>query len=662
MKKFFLVILIIFALEYFSSAVDNASFRTALRYAQVARSLSLEGKWTEALEQTERGLAYEKNFSDLLYLKAYSLAALGEKKYLAIDCVKQAVENNLWREINPDSARILYANYMSDTNRSGEALKILDSKPAIFSSDAEFIRAKSNYRLGNFSAARKNISTARKVFTGDERFALLFFQIENPYDTDVLLAKQLVKLVDTWKRFAPEILIYASHFVDEEEQKQMLLEFEKINKISLDYIIFALETQLKTADEALNLFATIGNKNFKQSQLEKFYSLLIENTHKEIYFKLLNNYSGIVTKDYSKDYIEDFYAYYENGQLIKVEFFEIQDDFLTFEAEYKNNEIIKLDYSKYNMNFEYSKYPDVSRIKFETGEDVILVPNEIQFKIIEHINFQDKSNITFIFPEYVFENAKQLTFKNFINNVAGFKTTTDERVNGTIHFTVLNGQIITANYYSSTGNKFAYAAFENGLPLFRNVDNDMDGRFEVTEFYSFDEQNYINIQTEKEQHTMGKILFGTLHPPKGLYLSKVVCDLDGNSINDYFEIYKENNTKVCGWDIDDDGVYDIGFSNDAQGNEEIFYRDFTTGKNVYCVLKNHKPVLIKKQNMEIPVTKDDSYEFYWIGKVGKNNEAKIIMQKLNSSYGLDIFEIGDKKIFAFKVNGFCFGEIIDEIF
>ena len=216
MKKFFLVILIIFALEYFSSAVDNASFRTALRYAQVARSLSLEGKWTEALEQTERGLAYEKNFSDLLYLKAYSLAALGEKKYLAIDCVKQAVENNLWREINPDSARILYANYMSDTNRSGEALKILDSKPAIFSSDAEFIRAKSNYRLGNFSAARKNISTARKVFTGDERFALLFFQIENPYDTDVLLAKQLVKLVDTWKRFAPEILIYASHFVDEE--------------------------------------------------------------------------------------------------------------------------------------------------------------------------------------------------------------------------------------------------------------------------------------------------------------------------------------------------------------------------------------------------------------------------------------------------------------
>lgn len=663
MKKRFCIILLLTLCVVSLFCKDGPNFRTALRYAQVARGLTMEGDFSEALNQVEKGLAYEENFSDLLYIKAFCLSALGEKKYLAKECVEKAVKNNSYREINPQQGRILYASYLVDTMDCEKALDVLDATPVIFTSDGEYLRAIANYRLGNFAAARKNISNGRKVFGGDTRFPLLFFSMENPFNVDLKLTEQLLKLLDKWKS-EPEILVYASKFVEAEKQIEMLKEYEALvaNKKSFEYVLTSLECQHLEQNVAIEKFiGLMDNSVIKQNDLERLLKYPLTDENINTVFEFMKNSSFILSQDFTKDFVADFFVYYEKGKIYKTEFFEKQDDRLTFRGIIKDESVASVNYEKFNMDFDYYKYPDVERMKFSTGENVHLVSNEIHLKLLDISPFEklndEKSQVnkvTLVNPIYT-----NYTFDNFINNISRFTSPTDERTNGYILFTVLNGKITSANYYNEIGKQFAFTAFDDGLPIFRNVDGDDDGNFEITEYYKFNKEDYTNYQSAEEKIVMDKNLFGTLHSPKGLYLTKIEADLNNDYICDYFEIFKENNTKICGWDTDNDGIDDIGFVNYSDGYFDIFYKDYISKENVYCKLKDNIPVSMLKKNIESPVTKDEVYDLYWIGDVPENNIASYLIENLQDVLGIQIFETDGKKIVATKVGDFLFGEIID---
>lgn len=663
MKKRFCIFLLLTLFMVSLFGIDGPNFRTALRYAQVARGLTMEGEFSEALTQVEKGLAYDENFSDLLYIKAFCLSALDEKKYLAKECVEKAVINNSYREINPQQGRILYASYLADTMECEKALEVLDATPVIFTSDSEYLRALANYRLGNYSAARRNISNGRKVFGGDTRFPLLFFSMESPFYVDVKLVEQLLKLLDKWKN-EPEILVYASKFVEAEKQLEMLKEYESLvgENISFEYVLTALECQYLEQNVAVEKFISLMKKNIiKQNYVERLINYpLTEDCIKTIQ-EFMTTSSYVLSQDFTKDTVADFFVYYENGKLCKTEFYEKQDDRLTFQAQIKENSVTSVNYEKFNMDFDYYKYPDVERMKFSTGENIHLVSNEIHIKLLDILPFEkissEASEINMV--NIVSPISTNYTFDNFIENISSFTTPTDERRNGYILFTVLNGNITSGNYYNENGKQFAFTAFDNGLPIFRNVDGDDDGNFEITEYYNFNKNDYKNYQSENEKIVMDKNLFGTLRSPFGLYLEKIEADLNKDYICDYFEIFKENNTKICGWDTDGDGIDDIGFVNYPDGCFDIFYKDFVTKENVYCKLNNNVPISILKNNIEYSVTKDHTYDLYWIGDIPENSIATYLIENVQDVLGVQVYEVDGIKIIATKVGDYLFGEVID---
>ena len=81
------------------------------------------------------------------------------------DPVARAAEMRLFYEnrmnmidrIAKETDPSLYSYILSHTLRGEQAIEVLDSKPVIFSADAEYIRAKSYYRIGQKENARLKI-------------------------------------------------------------------------------------------------------------------------------------------------------------------------------------------------------------------------------------------------------------------------------------------------------------------------------------------------------------------------------------------------------------------------------------------------------------------------------------------------------------------------
>ena len=109
------------------------------------------GDFGNALAQSELGLNYDDSVADLWYVKAAAKSGLGESKADVLPLVMKSITEGEWVDYNRDGARVLYADLLCDTGNYVQAIAILDSKPFVYSADAEFIRVKSYYcmRTGN---------------------------------------------------------------------------------------------------------------------------------------------------------------------------------------------------------------------------------------------------------------------------------------------------------------------------------------------------------------------------------------------------------------------------------------------------------------------------------------------------------------------------------
>ena len=164
-----------------SSYASAANKRTAIRYMKLAKQKLAEKEWSDAEFNANLGLAYDDSIADLWYISAAAKMSNGDKKSEILPVVSKAFGDTQWVDYNKDGARILYADILCSTRQYGAAISVLDENPFIYSSDAEYIRAKAYYSLGteeNVGAARRKIDAARRVYPKDSRFAELFYCFE----------------------------------------------------------------------------------------------------------------------------------------------------------------------------------------------------------------------------------------------------------------------------------------------------------------------------------------------------------------------------------------------------------------------------------------------------------------------------------------------------
>ncbi|MBP5463617.1 MAG: hypothetical protein J6Y13_00305, partial [Treponema sp.] len=250
---------------------------------------------------------------------------------------------------------------------------------------------------------------------------------------------------------------------------------------------------------------------------------------------------------------------------------------------------------------------------------------------------------------------------------ASFTVPSTERENSWITVTVLDGQMQSADYYHD-GKLYAHSQFSDNMPVSRIVDADGDSVFETTEYYAAVSDNDASVHDGVVERTIMTNLFGTPSNGADFYLRMVQVDTDGDTVPDFTEEYLNGGSVISSWDTDGDGYWNVRVSTgvDAESGKRIetdmFYLPYK--ENVVSVtIADGIPVLVKSGGQELPVTKDSSYPFYWIGDAGSSKLSKAALDffKRNAAQGLStVIEKDGDRVHAVHVGEFCYGMLIPD--
>ncbi|MBR1722578.1 MAG: hypothetical protein IJ727_08900, partial [Treponema sp.] len=361
-----------------------ANRRTAVRYLQLAKQYASEKLWKEADSNARIGLNYDEKIADLWYLRALSQKNLGEKKAQVLPLVITALSDSEWVDYNQDNARILYADILSVTRDFKKSLEILDSQPYIYSAEAEYIRARNLYCLGDpdsVKKARERLDSARRVYPADSRFAQLFFAYEHqlarknggkiPKEVSGL-ADAFTLMVPLYKNAPSELEMYAAVFASpekvgtaESKKNRMLRAFNSKNLTSPLYAIEALKTGLIGEDDALDYFYKFSDKTIDFNLLSDFVLLLKSEEAKKEFADYLNAYDGIISFDTDGDLTVNMSVLYKRGRPQQIYYDDNQDDGYEWTSSCDFGVPLKIVLSESALELEYSSWPYISSASYK---------------------------------------------------------------------------------------------------------------------------------------------------------------------------------------------------------------------------------------------------------------------------------------------------------
>lgn len=669
----------IFSMELSAQNLSNsaavANRRTAVRYLQLAKQFAAEKLWSEADSNAKMGLAYDEKIADLWYLRAVSQMNMGEKRSSVLPLVVTALTDAEWVDYNRDGARILYADILCSSRQFVQALSALDTDPFIYSADAEYIRAKAFYCLGDSESlgkARARIDSARRVYPADPRFAQLFYSHEYwIFRRTGILADEARRLADSfalslplYKNADPELEVYAAIFASEEAKKiRMLKAFSSKNIKSPLYAIEALKAGLLDENSALDYFYEFSDVSVSLDMLENFASLLKSDDGKKEFAEYLNSYKGKITMDVDADLISNMTVIYNRGRPESIFYDENQDDEHEWSAECDFGLPLRLKMAENALEIEYSVWPYISVASYKMDNRhsdlrFVLLAESLAwspFGIEADPSLKESLGTEFFIPVLKKNDETSVSGQDLLRAALSYTIPSREREGAVIQVSLLNGVAQLASY--SVGDKiYAMAQFEKGIPVSRKVDVDGDGLFETSEYYGFSRnpnENFISISDEMQIMTN---LFGSPAHGSGFYVKKITVDRNGDTIADFTEEYIPGTVgdkkpgKISSWDTDGDGKWDIQYVKqpsmlDGKLREEAKFHQPLTDSLVTVFSENGIPVSVQTGKEILSVAKGSSENFYWISGQGSKVEEENILNNVNqvSEQGVSmIVECGEK--------------------
>ena len=662
----------------------QASRRTALRCLGSASSYASRQNWAAAISQAELGLSYDDSISDLWYIRAVAENGNGAAKALVQSLVKRALDGGNWVDYNRDNARILYADMLAETTRYAEVFSVLDAAPFIYSSDAEYIRAKAYYRQGDAQSvarARTKIAGARRMYPSDTRFPLLFFKCENPASEEpavLQLSSYFISQIAQYAEAAPdkdaELEMYAARYATGSTREKLLQSFKARGLSHPLYAESALVAGLLTEKEAFEYMVTFADERISYEQLVPLLQRISSaevRTEAGEYFKA---YNGTLTRDMNGDGIPDLSVAYRRGRPQTVTYDGNQDDI--------NDWIVECDFGvpvsgslrggAGSIDFTWEHFPYLTTYTFKDADGAMqdnfeLVHEELKWtplRMEEDAAITAASGTQFFFPA-LNVRERELGKKELIAASANFTVRSEERRGAYITVSVLEGKMQSADYYAG-GRLYAHAQFQNNIPRLRVVDADSDGIFETTEFYEADERLEANVHTEEDERTITANLFGMPSNGVPFYLRMVQVDLNADTVPDFTEEYLEGGGHVSSWDTDGDGNWNIKSSVSARNadgktvEDDMFY-DIPTHNIVAVRSEDGVPVTVTSAGEKLAVTKDILHDFYWIGEVGATGLAaralKLFANTPTQGASLIIVN-GEARVHAVHIGNFYYGKII----
>lgn len=699
----FLSVLVLFSVFSFSlsaqsSSASAANRRTAVRYLQLAKQSASERLWEEVLSSAQMGLAYDDKIADLWYIQAAAQSALGGKKSRILPLVVTALTESEWVDYNRDGARILYADILCTTRQFSQSLDVLDSEPFIHSADAEYIRAKNYYSLGDdesVSKARSRIDSARRVYPADPRFAELFYTREyqllrkgNAVGGETRrLADAFALTVPLYKNASAELEIYAAIFAGDEDKKtRMLKAFDSKGRASPLYAVETLRSNLLDEDSALDYFYQFSDRTIPLSVLEDFASLLRGDEARTEFSEYLNSYSGTVTVDTDGDLITNMTVVYRRGRPESISYDENQDDESEWQAVCDFGVPLSLTMAENALELSYSRWPYISGASYRIGREspawhFTLIAETLAwspFTVEADPSIKASLGSDFFIPVISDMNAPPVSGQDLLRAALSYTIPSSEREGAVIQVSLLNGTAQLASY--SVGERiYAMAQFEDGIPVLRTVDVDGDGLFETTEYYGYSRDPEANFISAGDELQIMTNLFGSPGSGSGFYVKKITVDRNGDTIADFTEEYLPAGGedkipgKISSWDTDADGEWDVQYIKypsmiDGKLREEARFHQPLTDSIVSVTSEDGVPVFVQNGSDVLSVTRGRSEHFYWISDgAGQEDEEEIIRAvDRTSEQGVSmIVESGSgqnkRRFLAVRIEKCIFGmEIPDE--
>ncbi|MCQ2576971.1 MAG: hypothetical protein MJ176_00420 [Treponema sp.] len=673
MKKFLLISLFFSFTFLYAQSAQKANRKTAERYLKLAETALTKGSVDEAGSNAAMGLAYDDTISDLYYVSAIFSKSQGSNLSVVAEICRTAFEKDTWIHDNLKSARIFYADILSDLGHYEQSMELLDSKPVIYSADSEVIRVKNFYRMGteeSFTKARQKISSARRVYKNDLRFPSLFFNFEthnlllkrifaramegDDYTADsVIPSEDVMDLADVMeadlrKNGASDAVyaLYPAWFMEGEKRQRKILEYDASGLKDILWAALALEDSIIDQNTAFEYFFDFADDKIDYVQLVYFIDLLDD---PEVLSKLedhLTAFSGTLYADINNDLQYEMEVNYSRGRPQEILFDEDNDGEFNLTASCDFGEILTLANKNLGLEVLYSQFPYVESARIDTG---LLSQINDALNSVDKVLYFRFAQKDAVYEPIIFETIQGLEyFENqffipvlsdtysFIDSAAFVKNATfidgenRERKYGSVTYTLLDGKIERCSFME---NNIVYAecSFENGVPYQRQLDYDGDGYFETVETYL----PLYSIE-EKEAYDCADVItrtFPVFDFSDLVYLSAVSVDSNKDTATDFYEEYGKYGAKTTSWDNDADGIAETTFIRYEKRPDEplceksIFIYGFE--QDVFAVTEmDGVPVLVSENGEEYEIKKGDGDHFFWICRDFDEEKATFIMEDI----------------------------------
>ena len=609
-----------------SKSAKKAARKRAVSCLESATENCSVGNWQAAEAQAKMGLAYDETLSDLWYILAVCSQGSGNSKAQAISLLEKAFQNSQWTKYNKDNARLLYAELLCETSRAGEALTVLDARSRLRLADADFIRAKSYYRLKTpegMSQARRKIDEARKSYPSDERFALVFFRNENPDDTDETIVRLREYFVSKVARGDykdnTELEIRAAVFATGDQKRALL---EAFSRKGLHHPLFAreaLKSELLSEKEAVDYLKPFADNGMDYNLFKEVMLLLKDEQVIGEASSFIKNFGGTFCSDSDADGNADLVVKFSDGLIETIAFDKNADGNLEWRLLCADGELRSGEFPLREMSFAWKDFPylislDVSN-EGKMVEHFSLVEQELEWSPVTMQKDEELSALLgadFVFPRVAGDDSGMLSVAELLDAAREFEAVIEGQ--GKIVFSLLDGNIEQAKYYTQGGRLFAQAEFEGNVPVSRAVDADADGIFETTEFYSLDEEGKRGAHALEEERRIVQNLYGIPAEGQEFYLAMVQVDIDGDAKADFTEEYLADGQKVSSWDTNKDGNWNVRQVSHSDGAQEVMFYDSAKDNLVVVKSQDGVPQEVDSGGQKLFVLLDADNGFYWLSK------------------------------------------------
>lgn len=640
-------------------SAQKANRQTALRYLRLAKSYAIQSDWKKALAAATAGNNYDATVADLWYLMALSQYNEGATRKAVLPVLKNSLSGAEWVDYNKSSARIFYADLLCSTGKPREALDILDQRPYIYSADADYVRIKSCYALGDAASvqsAREKVDVSRRIYPADERFPNLFFAYEykimyqKNYETGTFdympldsiarkTADYFITRVPEYNKQNPELEVYAAIFAEGEQRTRLLKAFDARGFKSPLFAAAALEDGVFTESQAFDYFLDFMDKGVDLFDLERFASSLKTDEGKQRMFDYLNAYSGVLYIDTNRTLERNVTISYNRGRPERIVYDADNDGGEDWSAELDFGVPRSAHFEDKKIDVYYGTYPSPVRIVFEEvpGEEGITIFNladetvDAEIFTVKADEFLAAAGFRkdfYIVDETSLWSGKTLfDVDRLILSISSMEKPSKERDGALIKFSMLNGEPYAADYLVD-GKLYARAQFTK--PLTRSVDKDGDMIFETTEIYA--ENDGSVVVSKEDADAASQNIWGSPVPNPLIYLKAIHIDRNGDTLPDFSEEYMTLGGRRAAWDSDYDGNWNVRYTLYPQEAgkpvvelTEFFVQGAERKVPVSIKLSDGEPQEIKVDSVNVPVTKGRQDCFYWVdGEGSESQELNVI--------------------------------------